>query len=150
MSNWRVTELSSANESVLAGINRLIPQLSQRARLVTLELLERIVSDPDTHLLTAISSEEPSVVAGMLTLVVFAIPTGIRAWIEDVVVDEKLRGSGIGRLLTTSALEIAKDLGAVTVDLTSRSDRKAAHALYEGVGFELRDTNVYRYLWSNE
>ena len=75
----------------------------------------------------------------------FEIPTGVRAWIEDVVVDEAARGQGVGQLLNERALEIAQESGAKTVDLTSRPSREAANRLYKRIGFEQRDTNVYRY-----
>ena len=81
----------------------------------------------------------------MLTLAMFPIPTGIRAWIEDVVVDVEARGLGAGTMLTTTAVEHAKRHGAVTVDLTSRPAREAANALYRKVGFVHRETNVYRF-----
>jgi len=84
-------------------------------------------------------------ILGMLTLVVFRIPTGIRAWIEDVVVDRAAGRRGAGEALTRAALELAGELGAQTVDLTSRPSREAANRLYQKVGFEARETNVYRY-----
>ena len=83
-------------------------------------------------------------VVGMLTLALFAIPTGVRAWIEDVVVDEGARGRGAGEALVAAAIESARARGARTVDLTSRRSREAAHHLYERMGFEVRDTSVYR------
>jgi ribosomal protein S18 acetylase RimI-like enzyme len=82
---------------------------------------------------------------GSLTLAVFRIPTGLRAWIEDVVVDESARGQGVGEALNRAALDRAAALGAVTVDLTSRPSRAAANRLYQRLGFEPRETNVYRY-----
>jgi ribosomal protein S18 acetylase RimI-like enzyme len=82
---------------------------------------------------------------GTLTLVLFRIPTAMRAWIEDVVVDESARGAGVGEALTLAALERAADAGARTVDLTSRPSREAANRLYTRLGFELRETNVYRW-----
>ena len=83
-----------------------------------------------------------------MTLVVFPIPTGIRAWIEDVVVDGDARGRGVGAALNQAALDRARDLGARTVDLTSRPSREAANRLYRRLGFVARETNVYR--WSPE
>ena len=80
----------------------------------------------------------------MLTLATFVIPTGVRAWIEDVVVDESARGSGAGAALVEAALEHSAQAGARTVDLTSRPDRQAANRLYQRLGFEERRTNVYR------
>jgi ribosomal protein S18 acetylase RimI-like enzyme len=84
-------------------------------------------------------------IVGSLTLVTFRIPTGIRAWIEDVVVDESARGHGVGEALNQAAIEEARRKGAVTVDLTSRPSREAANRLYQRIGFVQRDTNVYRY-----
>jgi ribosomal protein S18 acetylase RimI-like enzyme len=82
---------------------------------------------------------------GTLTLIVFRIPTGVRAWIEDVVVDTDRRGMGIGEALTVEALRIAGARGARTVELTSRPDKEAANRLYRRLGFVARETNVYRY-----
>jgi ribosomal protein S18 acetylase RimI-like enzyme len=82
---------------------------------------------------------------GSLTLAMFRIPTGVRAWIEDVVVDESARGRGVGEALTQEALGRARAAGARTVELTSRPSREAANRLYLRLGFEVRDTNVYRF-----
>ena len=84
-------------------------------------------------------------ILGLLTLVMFPIPTGLRAWIEDVVVDETDRGQGVGAALTEEAIRLARAAGARTVDLTSRPSRTAANRLYERLGFQLRDSKVYRY-----
>jgi len=84
-------------------------------------------------------------VVGLLTLVVFRIPTAVRAWIEDVVVDESARGKGVGEALNRAALDEARRRGAKTVDLTSRPSRAAANRLYQRIGFVARETNVYRY-----
>ncbi len=79
-----------------------------------------------------------------LTLVFFRTPAGRHAWIEDVVVDEAHRGRGIGEALTQAALQRAAELGAQHVDLTSRSSREAANRLYQRMGFQRRETNLYR------
>jgi ribosomal protein S18 acetylase RimI-like enzyme len=81
----------------------------------------------------------------MLTLVVFRIPTGLRAWIEDVVVDEGARGRGVGAALNQAAIRLAGEHGARTVDLTSRPSREVANRLYSRLGFVPRETNVYRF-----
>jgi ribosomal protein S18 acetylase RimI-like enzyme len=80
-----------------------------------------------------------------MTLIIFRIPTGIRAWIEDVVVDSSARGMGIGKELNLAALELAKKAGAKTVELTSRPSREQANQLYKNIGFVKRETNVYRF-----
>ncbi|HXP22341.1 MAG TPA: GNAT family N-acetyltransferase, partial [Streptosporangiaceae bacterium] len=84
-------------------------------------------------------------IVGTLTLAMFPIPTGVRAWIEDVVVDESVRGRRVGEVLTLAAVQLAQDAGARTVDLTSRPSREAAGRLYERLGFELRESRLYRY-----
>jgi ribosomal protein S18 acetylase RimI-like enzyme len=84
-------------------------------------------------------------IVGLLTLAVFRIPTAVRAWIEDVVVDSSARGHGVGEALNTAAIAEAKRRGAKTVDLTSRPSREAANRLYQRIGFVARDTNVYRF-----
>ena len=91
-----------------------------------------------------VASDETGIL-GVLTLVIFPIPTGIRAWIEDVIVDDAARGKGVGRLINEAAVAYAFEHGAITVDLTSRPSREAANRLYQRIGFVQRDTNVYRY-----
>ena len=133
-----VADITDGN---LAAVNRLIPQLSRSAPPLTAEALKQIVSWDGNRLLVAYSGDQA---VGMLTLVMFPIPTGLRAWIEDVVVDETARGQGIGAALTQEAIRQARTAGARTVDLTSRPARQAANRLYERLGFELRDTRAYR------
>ncbi|MBW4030929.1 MAG: GNAT family N-acetyltransferase, partial [Acidobacteria bacterium] len=109
---------------------------------MTLEQLESLL---DANAITLFVATHDGRTVGMLTLAMFPIPTGIRAWIEDVVVDVDARGLGVGALLTTTAVEHARRHGALTVDLTSRPAREAANALYRKVGFAQRETNVYRF-----
>ena len=127
---------------IVEAIARLLPQLSRSAPPPTAEQLEDIATSPASHLLLARVDDE---IVGALTLVVFRIPTGMRAWIEDVVVDEAARGQGIGEALNREALRLAKERGAITVDLTSRPSREAANRMYQRLGFTQRETNVYRY-----
>lgn len=123
------------------ALQRLLPQLSS-SRPPGREELEEIVRSPGTRLLVARLDGE---IQGILTLVLFRTPTGVRAWIEDVVVDAHCRGKGLGEALTQAALAEAARHGARTVDLTSRPARLAANRLYQRVGFKLRETNLYRY-----
>lgn len=127
--------------ALMSAIERLVPQLSSSTPAPTRVELEVIVSGPNTHLLIARNGQD---IVGMLTLAIFRIPTGIRAWIEDVVVDASARGQGVGEALTREAVRIAGTHGARTVELTSRPAREAANRLYQRLGFERRDTNVYR------
>ena len=132
----------SASADVLAACHRLIPQLSSSSAPVSAQELEEIIESDTTVLFAARSGQE---IVGLLTLAIFRIPTGVRAWIEDVVVDSQARGKGVGDALNRAALAEAERRGAKTVDLTSRPSREAANRLYQRLGFKQRDTNVYRY-----
>ena len=136
-----IYELKSADVAYVEPINRLLVQLSSSPRTFTVEALEAIVQSGNSHLLLA---EVDGVVAGMLTLCDYLAPTGRKMWIEDVVVDEAMRGRSIGRLLVNSAIEYAKTLGGGTVMLTSRPSREAANALYRSCGFVFKETNNYK------
>lgn len=133
----RVTQVTP---ELMEAFERLIPQLST-ARLPTQAEVEELVASQASTLLIA---RDPEIV-GSLTLIVFRTPTGVHAWIEDVVVDTAARGRGIGEALSRAGIALAKDLGANEVNLTSRPTREAANRLYQRIGFQRRSTNVYRY-----
>ena len=173
--NISISEATQPDVLLLDSINSLLSSLSPNAPAVTNDVLKELIEDPATRLLLATintpsakegsskgrvvggegSSEGGTVgedgkkIVGMLTLAVFRIPSGVRAWIEDVVVDTEMRGNGIGAALVRRAIEIAQESKAKTVDLTSRPSREAANRLYQRLGFEQRLTNVYRYTIEN-
>ena len=138
-----VEEVTEVTSEVVAAFARLVPQLSRSSPPPTEAELDEMVASPATVVLVARDGEGQ--IVGTLTLALFRIPTGLRAWIEDVVVDEGVRGGGVGEALTRAALERAAAAGARSVDLTSRPSREAANRLYHRLGFERRDTNVYRH-----
>jgi ribosomal protein S18 acetylase RimI-like enzyme len=138
-----VEVLREVTDEVVEAFARLVPQLSKTSVPPDRAALDRIVSSPAVTLLVARTDGR---ISGTLTLVMFPIPTGMRAWIEDVVVDEAAGRKGIGTELSREALRIAQQAGARTVDLTSRPSRVAAGRLYEKIGFQPRETRVYRYL----
>lgn len=138
----QVEVLSKVTDEVVEAFGRLLPQLSRSAPTLDAAALTAIASAPAITLLVA---RTDGAITGTLTLVMFPTPTGIRAWIEDVVVDDAARGQGAGAALTNEALRVAQAAGARTVDLTSRPSRVAAGRLYQRLGFELRDTRAYRY-----
>ena len=138
-----VTQATTVSDELVAAFARLVPQLSTSAQRPTRAELEEIVSSPAATLLLA--RDPDGLIIGSLTLIAFRTPTGTRAWIEDVVVDEAARGHGAGEELVGEAIRLASELGARTLDLTSRPSRGAANALYEKVGFHPRETNVYRH-----
>jgi ribosomal protein S18 acetylase RimI-like enzyme len=138
----QIVEATEVTPSLVEGIARILPQLSSSSPPPTAEELAQITGSPATQLLVAL--DDDGTLIGSLTLALFRIPTGLRAWIEDVVVDDAVRGRGVGEQLNRAALQRAAAAGATTVDLTSRPSREAANRLYQRLGFERRDTNVYR------
>ncbi len=143
----QVSEVTEVSDALMDAFARLIPQLSSSNPPPSREEVAEMV-DSEASILFA--AEHDGAIVGALTLVLFRIPTGVRAWIEDVVVDGEARGLGVGRALNEAALERARQAGATTVDLTSRPSREAANRLYQRIGFVQRSTNVYRYDLSTE
>ncbi len=138
-----IHEVTEVTDDLVEAFARLIPQLSRSSPPTSRADLAAMVASDVTTLLVARADDGP--IVGTLTLAVFLIPTGVRAWIEDVVVDDAARGAGAGEALVAAAVDRSLALGAKTVDLTSRPDREAANRLYVRMGFEPRTTNVYRY-----
>ena len=137
----RVAE--NADAELVEAYQRLIPQLSSSSPAPTEDELAAIIESDSATVLVA--EDEGGTILGSMTLVVFRIPTGVRAWIEDVVVDTEARGMGIGQALNEYAITLAEQAGAKTIDLTSRPSRESANRLYKRLGFVARETNVYRY-----
>jgi ribosomal protein S18 acetylase RimI-like enzyme len=127
-------------EEVVEALSRLLPQLSSATPPDATDLAA-ILAGGSTMFVARVDGT----IVGSLTLVLYRIATGLKAWIEDVVVDEGARGHGIGEALNLAALEEARRRGATAVSLTSRPSRSAANRLYQRIGFSARDTNVYRY-----
>jgi ribosomal protein S18 acetylase RimI-like enzyme len=138
----QVEVLGEVTGEVVEAFARLIPQLSRSAAPPGQAELEAIAASPADTVLLARSA---GVIVGTMTLVMFPLPSGLRAWIEDVVVDESARGQGIAETMMRKALGLAREAGARTVDLTSRPSRAAAGRLYERLGFTIRESRLYRY-----
>ena len=140
--------ITAATPELHEAMGHLLPQLSRSAAPLSEADLQRFLSQSGVHLFVFRSETADAdgnhPILGMLSLATFEIPTGVRAWIEDVVVDEAARGQGAGQALVVAAIEHAQRVGARTVDLTSRPSREAANRLYQRAGFQLRETNVYR------
>ena len=139
----KVERATTVDDALVEAFGRLIPQLSSSSPPPTRPELEEVVADDGNHLLVA--REDDGTIVGTTTLVTFRIPTGMRAWIEDVVVDAACSGRGISYDLTRHALDVARSLGCKTVDLTSRPSRQAANHVYKKLGFVQRESNLYRF-----
>jgi ribosomal protein S18 acetylase RimI-like enzyme len=138
-----VEVLDEVTDEAVEAFGRLLPQVSRSAEPLDAAALATMVASPAVTVLLARSDGQ---IIGSLTLAMFPVPSGRRAWIEDVVVDESGRGQGVGGALIQEALRLAREAGARTVDLTTRPSREAAGRLYERAGFQQRETRVYRYV----
>ena len=139
----RIKEITEYNDRAYNAILKLLPQLEPEIKLPSKEFFKSIVEDEGTHFF--VCEQEDGEIVGMLTLTTYSIPSGTKFWIEDVVIDESNRGKGYGKELMLHAMKYAESTGARAVDLTSRPIRIAANQLYVDLGFEKRDTNIYRY-----
>jgi ribosomal protein S18 acetylase RimI-like enzyme len=135
-----ICELHHLSSEVMDAFTRLIPQLTDISPPSAAEM-EDMLQDDSVHIYLA--RDEGSIV-GTLTLIVFRTPSGVHAWIEDVVVDADARGKGVGEALSRTAIGRARHLGARSVNLTSRPFRESANHLYQRIGFQKRESNLYR------
>lgn len=141
MKEPRLIELTELKPGYLENINNLLSQLSDSVHTITEEELNTLLSSSQSHLYVL---ESDGQFIGMTTLCLYQCPTGWKAWIEDVVVDQNHRGKGYGKLMVRKAMEECKNRGNVTLILTSRPSRIVANQLYQSLGFEKRETNVYK------
>jgi GNAT superfamily N-acetyltransferase len=137
----RIETVTVATPEVQAALARLLPQLNSQLPVPTAERVQALVADPAVTLLLARDGEE---VVGTTTVIVYTTPFWIKARLDEVVVDEHARGKGVGRALVSAALDVARDRGAQIAELQSAVHREAANQLYPRMGFQRRETNVYR------
>jgi ribosomal protein S18 acetylase RimI-like enzyme len=140
-----IEKVTQPGEEVVLAMQRLVPQLGVHKVSPTIEELAALVTSEGCTLLVAREPGAGNEIVGMLCLNVYRVPTGVRSIIEDVVVDESMRGRGIGEALVRRAIDLAREAGASGVSLTSNPQREAANRLYQSIGFELRKTNAYYY-----
>ena|SRR5215831_9184367 len=137
----RVEAATEATPELLAALQALLPQLNPQLRPLTAERLANVVADPATTLLVARDGEA---IVGAAAVLVYATPAYVKARIEDVVVDQRERGKGVGEALVRRCIEVARERGAEIVELQSARSREAANRLYPRLGFKLRESNLYR------
>jgi len=140
-----IVRATAVTDELIGAFERLIPQLKLSFPALSRAEIEALVSSSSSILLVARYPDEQAPITGMLTLIVYRVPTGIRARIEDVIVDETMRGKGIGGALMRYALNMAREAGADGVALTSNPRREAANRMYQHLGFKRWETNLYFY-----
>jgi ribosomal protein S18 acetylase RimI-like enzyme len=140
-----IKKINRFSERAFEAVSRLLPQLSSEAVLLSRQYFKSILASESIHFF--IAELDKKQIAGMLTIAAYKTPSGVKVWIEDVVVDESQRGRGIGKELMVFAIDYSKTLGAKDIKLTSRPARIAANELYVKLGFKKYETNFYRYLF---
>lgn len=143
----KIERITQVDEGTVEVFKRLMPQLTGKDEHPSLEELQRVIQSNERFLFFASKNGE---VIGTLTLVFYQLPSGLKAWIEDVIVDEHARGKGVATALLRHALQVARDRGSLKADLTSMPWRKAANRLYQKMGFEKRESNMYRYYFTDD
>ena len=136
-----IIKIQSYSPEYHEAMQRFLDQLTTNPMTLTEEMFRQLLASPNSHLFFLMKDEQ---IAGMLTIGIYHSPTGGKAWIEDVVVDETFRGQGLSKLLVTHAIEFTKSQGIPSLMLTSNPKRIAANKLYQAMGFGRKETNVYR------
>ncbi|MBQ3609296.1 MAG: GNAT family N-acetyltransferase [Bacteroidaceae bacterium] len=136
-----IIKIQSYSPEYHEAMQRFLDQLTTNPMTLTEEMFRQLLASPNSHLFFLMKDEQT---AGMLTVGIYHSPTGGKAWIEDVVVDETFRGQGLSKLLVAHAIEFTKSQGIPSLMLTSNPKRIAANKLYQAMGFGRKETNVYR------
>lgn len=136
-----IIEVTTYSVEYHEAMQRFLRQLTSRPTVLTEALFRRILDSGNSHLFFLLEDGHP---AGMLTVGTYCSPTGGKAWIEDVVVDDRYRGRGFGKSLVAHAIEFVKSKDIPLLMLTSNPKRTAANKLYQDLAFERKETNVYR------
>ena len=137
----KIVEIKNYALEYQEAMQRFLDQLTSSPMTLTEEMFNQLLASPNNHLFFLWKDEQ---IAGMLTVGIYYSPTGGKAWIEDVVVDESFRGQGLSKLLVAHAIEFTQSKQITTLMLTSNPKRVAANKLYQAMGFERKETNVYR------
>lgn len=133
--------LTEVDQATAEAVARLVPQVSSRVAQVSPDRVRSVAASPASCIVVA---RDGGKVVGSATLLILVTLVGSFGYLEEVVVDQRVRGHGVGRQLVSGVLDVARAKRLDFVELTSRSSREAANALYQSLSFDRRDTNVYR------
>ncbi len=143
----QIERITRVDQSLVHTFKKLMPQLTGNEDYPSLEELEKVIETGDNSIFVV---KEEGKIIGTLTLAFYRVPSGLKAWVEDVIVDESARGKGVATALIEHALQVAREKGALKVGLTSLPRRIAANRLYQKIGFEKRESNMYRYYFDKK
>lgn len=132
--------IRKATEEDVEGVLGLLAQLGDPGESgLTVEEGRRILRRMATYPAYAVYvAEGEGRVVGTFALLVMdnlAHAGAPSAVVEDVCVDQAVRGQGIGRALMTFAMERARELGCYKLVLSSNQARIDAHRFYRSLGF---------------
>ena len=139
--NGQLERLVDISDNDATKLRELSLQLSSESTFDVESLRRSLLHDTTT----IFAMRNRGKIIASVSVVCFATPTGNHCRIEDVIVDEKHRGKGIGRKLMEQTIEALRAMNVKRVDLTSRPSRTVANELYKSLGFKLRKTNVYEF-----
>ena len=135
-------EIRKAEELDLPAMLRLYAQPGMDSgRVLTIDAASKILQRMATYAEYAVyvaTAHDGSVVGTFALLVMdnlahMGTPSAV---VEDVCVDERLRGQGIGKAMMHFAMEFARQRGCYKLALSSNAAREGAHAFYRSLGFE--------------
>lgn len=136
-----IIEINTYSAEYHEAMQRFLDQLTTHPMTVTETMFRQLIDSENSHLFFLMKEGQ---IAGMLTVGIYYSPTGGKAWIEDVVVDEAFRGQGLSKQLVAHAIEFTQSKQIPSLMLTSNPKRIAANKLYQAMGFSRKETNVYR------
>jgi len=138
----KISEINVYSEEIYLFVSKLINQLTVRQNVFSRETFNEILKMPNVHLF--VMQDDNEILVGTTTVGIYSTPTGKKAWIEDVVIDETARGKGYGKKIVEHVINFVRNLGVNKLSLTSNPSRIAANNLYKTLGFEKYETNVYK------
>lgn len=141
MEKLQLKEVLEVTEHSVATFQYLLDQLTSTPTVFTAAQLQAIIDSKESHLYFFYNETQ---LCGMITTGSYEAPTGRKTWIEDVVIDEKYRGNGLGKIMLSKVIDMVSREGKTTLMLTSNPSRIAANALYRELKFTPKETNVYK------
>lgn len=140
--------VDSMRAELPVGVWNLLQQLNPDTKLMNSQQFWSVARQDRCVTALALDYSDPlkTKIVGIAMMFVHQKFSSTNGFVEDVVVDNAYRGQKIGEKLMEKLLEVAKALNLKNVSLSSgnKSERAAAHKLYLKLGFEKRDSTLFR------
>ena len=139
MSDFSIERITSVDDDVVEAAKRLSSQLNSSNQVtVSREYLETITENPDNYWLMA-RRESDARFIGMASLFIMRLPTNVRSFLENIVVDEDSRGQGVGIALSMRAFEIADSQNVNTLRAQAGTQNGVSRSMLQKAGFKIED-----------